>query len=90
MSDDTESTGIDSELLTNNIDEEGENTGDEVSSPTGEENIAISEQLSNQIPLQRIAMSVRYKKIRGSKILRGGWMVHFTNTDRTVIGTSID
>lgn len=78
ISDETETTEASS------IDEEAEGNADDASSPTGEGNDnVISEQLSNQIPLQRIAMSVRYKKNRGSKILRGGWMVHFTNTDRT-------
>ena len=82
ISDETESTQIDNES-SNSIDEEDD--GNSVSSPSGDEhNNVITEQLSNQIPLQRIAMSVRYKKNRGSKILRGGWMVHFTNTDRIV------
>ena len=44
----------------------------------------VSETLSNQIPLQRIAMSVRHKKNRGSKILKSAWMVHFTESDKTV------
>lgn len=84
ISDETESTQIDTESMANSIDEE-EDGNNEVSSPSGDEHDnVISEKLSNQIPLQRIAMSVRYKKNRGSKILRGGWMVHFTNTDRMV------
>ena len=84
ISDETDSTQVDNESMANSVDEE-EDGNSEVSSPSGDEHDnVISEQLSNQIPLQRIAMSVRYKKNRGSKILRGGWMVHFTNTDRTV------
>ena len=84
ISDETESTQIDTESMASSIDEE-EDGNNEVSSPSGDEHDnVISEKLSNQIPLQRIAMSVRYKKNRGSKILRGGWMVHFTNTDRMV------
>ena len=59
--------------------------GEEVLSPTTKnENEPLSETMSNQIPLQRIAMSVRYKKHRGSKILKAGYMVHFSNQDKTV------
>ncbi|XP_065661834.1 serine/threonine-protein kinase D3 isoform X3 [Hydra vulgaris] len=43
----------------------------------------VSETISNQIPLQRLAMSVRNRKMRGSKILKSGWMVHFTESDKS-------
>ncbi|XP_019889492.1 serine/threonine-protein kinase D3 isoform X2 [Ooceraea biroi] len=36
---------------------------------------------SNNIPLMRIVQSVKHTKRRGSKILKEGWMVHFTNRD---------
>lgn len=39
---------------------------------------------SNNIPLMRIVQSVKHTKRRGSKVLKEGWMVHFTNRDRTV------
>ena len=39
---------------------------------------------SNNIPLMRIVQSVKHTKRRGSKVIKEGWMVHFTNKDRTV------
>lgn len=39
---------------------------------------------SNNIPLMRIVQSVKHTKRRGSKVLKEGWMVHFTNKDKTV------
>lgn len=39
---------------------------------------------SANIPLQRIVQSVKHTKRRGSKILKEGWLVHFTNKDTTV------
>ncbi|XP_014610981.1 PREDICTED: serine/threonine-protein kinase D3 isoform X3 [Polistes canadensis] len=36
---------------------------------------------SNNIPLMRIVQSVKHTKRRGSKVLKEGWMVHFTNRD---------
>ncbi|XP_076313732.1 serine/threonine-protein kinase D3-like isoform X2 [Tachypleus tridentatus] len=36
---------------------------------------------SNNIPLMRIVQSVKQTKRRGSKVLKEGWMVHFTNKD---------
>ncbi|GAB6021548.1 Serine/threonine-protein kinase D3, variant 2 [Chamberlinius hualienensis] len=36
---------------------------------------------SNNIPLMRIVQSVKHTKRRGSKVLKEGWMVHFTNKD---------
>ncbi|XP_017771650.1 PREDICTED: serine/threonine-protein kinase D3 [Nicrophorus vespilloides] len=39
---------------------------------------------SANIPLQRIVQSVKHTKRRGSKIIKEGWLVHFTNKDRTV------
>ncbi|EEB13411.1 serine/threonine-protein kinase D1, putative [Pediculus humanus corporis] len=39
---------------------------------------------SNNIPLMRIVQSVKHTKKRGSKVLKEGWMVHFTNKDKTV------
>lgn len=37
--------------------------------------------ISNNIPLQRIVVSVKHTKRKGSKVLKQGWMVHFTNKD---------
>lgn len=39
---------------------------------------------SSNIPLMRIVQSVKHTKRRGSKVLKEGWMVHFTNKDSTV------
>lgn len=36
---------------------------------------------SNYIPLQRVVVSVKHTKRKGSKILKQGWMVHFTNKE---------
>ena len=55
-----------------------------VTAPPCPEHEVVTESISAQIPLQRIAMSVRNNKKRGSKILKSGWMVHFTDSDETV------
>ncbi|CAG9834220.1 unnamed protein product [Diabrotica balteata] len=39
---------------------------------------------SANIPLQRIVQSVKHTKRRGSKVIKEGWLVHFTNKDKTV------
>lgn len=39
---------------------------------------------SINIPLQRVVQSVKHTKRTGSKIIREGWMVCFTNRDKTV------
>ncbi|KAL3287930.1 hypothetical protein HHI36_002386 [Cryptolaemus montrouzieri] len=39
---------------------------------------------SANIPLQRIVQSVKHTKRRGSKVIKEGWLVHFTNKDRMV------
>lgn len=36
----------------------------------------------NNIPLMRIVQSVKHTKRRGSKVIKEGWMVHFTNRDK--------
>lgn len=40
--------------------------------------------VSNNIPLQRIVVSVKHTKRKGSKVLKQGWMVHFTSKDTQV------
>lgn len=40
--------------------------------------------MSNNIPLQRIVVSLKHTKRKGSKVLKQGWMVHFTNKDMQV------
>ena len=40
--------------------------------------------ISNNIPLQRIVVSVKHTKRKGSKVLKQGWMVHFTSKDTQV------
>jgi hypothetical protein len=39
---------------------------------------------SSNIPLQRIVVSVKHTKKRASKVLKQGWMVHFTDKDNNV------
>ncbi|KAJ8934446.1 hypothetical protein NQ314_013320, partial [Rhamnusium bicolor] len=39
---------------------------------------------SANIPLQRIVQSVKHTKRRGSKVIKEGWLVHFTNRDRMI------
>nr|XP_023021930.1 serine/threonine-protein kinase D3 [Leptinotarsa decemlineata]XP_023021931.1 serine/threonine-protein kinase D3 [Leptinotarsa decemlineata] len=39
---------------------------------------------SANIPLQRIVQSVKHTKRRGSKVIKEGWLVHFTNKDKMV------
>lgn len=40
---------------------------------------------SNNIPLMRIVQSVRHsKKTHGSKVIKEGWLVHFTNKESQV------
>lgn len=40
---------------------------------------------SNNIPLMRIVQSIKQMRRKGSKILKEGWMVHFTSKDNMVI-----
>ncbi|XP_076306016.1 serine/threonine-protein kinase D3-like isoform X2 [Tachypleus tridentatus] len=42
---------------------------------------AVNVTTSNNIPLMRIVQSVKQTKRRSSKVLKEGWMVHFTNKD---------
>ena len=49
-----------------------------------EENQALHETMSNNIPLQRIVVSVKHQKRRSSKVLKQGWMIHYTERDSTV------
>ncbi|XP_068673096.1 serine/threonine-protein kinase D3-like [Montipora foliosa] len=37
--------------------------------------------MSNNLPLQRIVVSVKHTKRKGSKVLKQGWIVHFTSKD---------
>lgn len=53
------------------------------SSPDGEQAV-LTPTMSNYIPLQRIVVSVKHTKRKGSKVLKQGWMVHFTNKDMQV------
>ncbi|KAK9759319.1 Protein kinase domain [Popillia japonica] len=39
---------------------------------------------SANIPLQRIVQSVKHTKRRGSKVIKEGWLVHFTNKDKLI------
>ncbi|KAK9497813.1 hypothetical protein O3M35_003733 [Rhynocoris fuscipes] len=35
----------------------------------------------NNIPLMRIVQSIKHTKRRGSKVIKEGWMIHYTNKD---------
>ncbi|XP_046421888.1 serine/threonine-protein kinase D3 isoform X1 [Neodiprion virginianus] len=56
---------------------------DEVSSDEFPKTRPSSSSPSNNIPLMRIVQSVKHTKRRGSKVLKEGWMVHFTSRDPT-------
>ncbi|KPM09694.1 serine/threonine-protein kinase D3-like protein [Sarcoptes scabiei] len=43
----------------------------------------VNETSSNNIPLMRIVQSVKHIKRRGSKVLKEGWLTHYTNRDST-------
>ncbi len=45
--------------------------------------------MSNNIPLQRIVVSVKHTKRKGSKVLKQGWMVHFTSKDTQVRANTV-
>lgn len=49
----------------------------------------LTETTSNNIPLQRIVVSVKHQKRRSSKVLKQGWMIHYTDRDDTVCGLVI-
>ena len=49
-----------------------------------EENQVLQETMSSNIPLQRIVVSVKHQKRRSSKVLKQGWMIHYTDRDSTV------
>ncbi|XP_031555921.1 serine/threonine-protein kinase D3-like [Actinia tenebrosa] len=52
----------------------------EPSSPTSTDG-DVNPTSSTYIPLQRIVVSVKHTKRKASKVLKQGWMVHFTNKD---------
>ncbi|XP_024947864.1 serine/threonine-protein kinase D3 isoform X2 [Cephus cinctus] len=54
---------------------------DDVSSDEFKKSRTSSSSPSNNIPLMRIVQSVKHTKRRGSKVLKEGWMVHFTSRD---------
>ena len=41
---------------------------------------------SSNIPLMRVVQSIKHTKRAGSKTIKEGWMVHFTEKDKTVRG----
>ncbi|XP_077284832.1 serine/threonine-protein kinase D3 isoform X2 [Arctopsyche grandis] len=48
------------------------------------EEISCSRPSSANIPLMRIVQSVKHTKKPGSKCIKEGWLVHFTNKDKTI------
>uniref|UniRef100_A0A023F3P7 protein kinase C n=2 Tax=Triatoma infestans TaxID=30076 RepID=A0A023F3P7_TRIIF len=57
--------------------------GTYVESFTDEERKSPQQPVSpcNNIPLMRIVQSIKHTKRRGSKVIKEGWMVHYTNKD---------
>ncbi len=47
--------------------------------------VVCSPTTSSNIPLMRVVQSVKHTKRAGSKMIREGWMVHFTDRDNLVI-----
>ncbi|XP_026679352.1 serine/threonine-protein kinase D3 [Diaphorina citri] len=39
---------------------------------------------SNNIPLMRVVQSIKHTKRRGSKVIKEGWMIHYTSKDSMV------
>lgn len=61
-------------------------TTDAPPSPANRPEVPVSTEIdsSSNIPLMRIVQSVKHtKNRRGSKVIREGWMVHYTNKDHT-------
>lgn len=56
-------------------------TKSELENETDDERIQIGTTCNN-IPLMRIVQSVKHTKRRGSKVIKEGWMVHFTNKEK--------
>lgn len=57
----------------------------EPSSPSCADNdLSTLSNPGSNIPLQRVVVSVKHTKRKGSKLLKQGWMVHFTNKDMQV------
>lgn len=44
----------------------------------------LSPTSSSNIPLQRVIQSVKHTKRKASKVLKQGWVIHFTNKDMQV------
>ena len=57
---------------------------DNSDTPKVKGNQPLEETMSNNIPLQRIVVSVKHQKRRSSKVLKQGWMVHYTDRDDSV------
>ncbi|XP_055384827.1 serine/threonine-protein kinase D3 [Condylostylus longicornis] len=51
---------------------------------TNSEQSSSSSSPSANIPLMRIVQSVKHTKKRGGQALKEGWLVHYTNLDKTV------
>lgn len=62
-------------------DEDSPDVSDDKSNPS---NCTSSSSPSSNIPLMRIVQSVKHTKRRGSKVVKEGWLVHFTNKNRLV------
>ncbi|KAK3092459.1 hypothetical protein FSP39_003050 [Pinctada imbricata] len=55
--------------------------GDDFDEDDVEQKPPLSPTQSSNIPLMRIVQSIKHTKRTGSKVMKEGWMVHFTNLD---------
>ncbi|XP_064489728.1 serine/threonine-protein kinase D3-like isoform X2 [Ornithodoros turicata] len=46
-----------------------------------EPKVLVNETASNNIPLMRIVQSIKHTKRKGSKVIKEGWLVHYTDRD---------
>ncbi|KAL1461900.1 hypothetical protein WDU94_013763 [Cyamophila willieti] len=60
-------------------DDEGSNDGEGGGRPSPRPLACASP--SNNIPLMRVVQSIKHTKRRGSKVIKEGWMMHYTNKD---------
>ncbi|XP_022252201.1 serine/threonine-protein kinase D1-like isoform X2 [Limulus polyphemus] len=73
---------LDGENEAERVDDEDSDNESKTSSDKGEDaKLPLNGTSSNNIPLMRIAQSVKQTKQKSSKVLKEGWMVHYTNKD---------
>ncbi|XP_076360399.1 serine/threonine-protein kinase D1-like isoform X2 [Tachypleus tridentatus] len=63
------------------VDEESDNESESSSDKGEDSKLPLNGTTSNNIPLMRIVQSIKQTKRITSKVLKEGWMVHYTNKD---------